>query len=93
MHGAQNFQFWKNFAGTCKRFWSDLFCCGRTCGIPIPCYPYPQDGIGSQIDQRFGANATLKDLENSDCIAAAVAKVGLVYSSVFYTLITLHTLS
>ena len=36
-----------------------------------------EDGVESEIGARFGMKATLKDLEHADCIAAAVAKVGL----------------
>ena len=41
--------------------------------LPIPCFPFTQEGIGKKIDGVFGKDATLKDFGKVDCVAAAVA--------------------
>jgi hypothetical protein len=42
----------------------DSNCCKQSCNwmfkcLPIPCFPFPQDGLGEQIDSKFGENADL----------------------------------
>ena len=51
-----------------KKIMNGLCCC-----LPVPCFPYSQDGMGEKIDEKFGG-ATLKDLRQVECIAGAVAK-------------------
>merc|ERR1712051_247428 len=41
--------------------------------LPIPCFPFTQEGIGKKIDGKFGKNATLKDFGKVECVAGAVA--------------------
>ena len=41
--------------------------------LPIPCFPFTQEGIGKKIDEAFGKDVTLKDFGKVDCVAAAVA--------------------
>ena len=41
--------------------------------LPIPCFPFTQEGIGKKIDGTFGTDATLKDFVKVECVAAAVA--------------------
>ena len=49
-------------------------CCNWFFGcLPIPCFPFTQEGIGKKIDDAFGKDVTLKDFGKVDCVAAAVA--------------------
>ena len=52
----------------CKRSFNRMFGC-----LPIPCFPFPQDGLGGQIDSKFGEDADLKDFHIVSCVAGAVA--------------------
>ena len=41
--------------------------------LPIPCFPFTQEGIGKEIDEAFGKDVDLNDFREVDCVAAAVA--------------------
>ena len=68
-------QFFKTASGHIFR---DSNCCKQSCNsmfgcLPIPCFPFPQDGLGGQIDSKFGKTADLKDFHHVSCVAGAVA--------------------
>ena len=51
-----------------KKCFNCLFGC-----LPIPCFPFTQQGIGKKIDGAFGKDTNLKDFGKVECVAAAVA--------------------
>ena len=68
-------QFFKTASG---HIFHDSNCCKQSLNwmfrcLPIPCFPFPQDGLGLQIDSKFGENADLKDFHHVSCVAGAVA--------------------
>ena len=66
------------FETASKHIFHDSNCCKQSCNwmfrcLPIPCFPFPQDGLGGQIDSKFGDKADLKDFHLVSCVAGAVA--------------------
>ena len=66
------------FGEASKHIFHDSNCCKQGCNLmfgclPIPCFPFPQDGLGERIDSKFGKDADLKDFHHVSCVAGAVA--------------------
>ena len=66
------------FSSASVHIFNDSNCCKQSCNrmfgcLPIPCFPFPQDGLGGQIDSKFGEKADLKDFHRVSCVAGAVA--------------------